>query len=395
MENVIPLVLLSIFYLLFPAFIIYLTQKYPIIDKIGAALICYGVGILMTLIWAVPENAGGLQEIFLMLTVPLAIPLMLFSMDFIRWLRLAPRTIVSLVFIIISVLTATTVGFLIFRDSIPGEAWKVGGMLIGVYTGGTPNLTAIGLGLNASKEIIVLTNTADMLACIPWIFFILLIGQKFMNLFLPKFESAGIKEMVTKGDDSLNTPEKMDFNDYTDIFKGRIVGPLSLAFLLAIVIFAMAGGLSMVVPGDYQMAVVMLTITTLGIASSFIVRVRNIEKTFQLGQYIVVVFCLVVGSMADIEKLFTIALGVVGYTVLVVYGSWIIHMLLSAIFRIDTDTTIITSMAAICSPPFVPVAASALKNKEIVVSGLTTGIIGYAIGNYLGILLAPLLLKIP
>ena len=31
--------------------------------------------------------------------------------------------------------------------------------------------------------------------------------------------------------------------------------------------------------------------------------------------------------------------------------------------------------------------AGALKNKEIVISGVTTGIIGYAIGNYLGITL--------
>ena len=37
------------------------------------------------------------------------------------------------------------------------------------------------------------------------------------------------------------------------------------------------------------------------------------------------------------------------------------------------------------SPPFVPVIAAALKNKEIVVSGLIIGIIGYAIGNYLGV----------
>jgi len=32
--------------------------------------------------------------------------------------------------------------------------------------------------------------------------------------------------------------------------------------------------------------------------------------------------------------------------------------------------------------------AGALKNKEIIVSGLTVGIIGYAIGNYIGVLLA-------
>ena len=71
-----------------------------------------------------------------------------------------------------------------------------------------------------------------------------------------------------------------------------------------------------------------------------------------------------------------------------VFGTLLLHVLLSIPFKIDADTTIIVSTSAICSPPFVPVIAGALKNKEIVFSGVTTGIIGYAIGNYLGITLA-------
>lgn len=394
--NLIHLILLSLFYIFFPAFIIYFAQRYPVIDKIGTAIICYGMGMAMTLIWAVPENAGGLQELFMTITVPLAIPLMLFSMDIRKWIRLAPRTLISLILMITSVLAVTTIGFIIFRDSIQGEAWKVGGMLVGVYTGGTPNLSAIGLGLKASEELIVLTSTADMLACTPWFFFILLFGQRFMNLFLPKFERLDANIEAPGGNmEPEDIPESSDFNDYTGIFSGKIALPLSLMLLISIGIFAVGGALYSILPKEYNMAVLMLTITTLGLAASFLKRVRDTKMTFQLGQYFILVFCLVVGSMADINKLFTAAMDIVLYTCLVVYGSWIMHMVLSAIFRVDTDTTIITSVSALFSPPFVPVVASALKNKEVIISGLTTGIIGYAIGNYLGILLSPLLLKIP
>jgi uncharacterized membrane protein len=64
---------------------------------------------------------------------------------------------------------------------------------------------------------------------------------------------------------------------------------------------------------------------------------------------------------------------------------------LAAIFRIDTDTVLITSTAAVFGPAFVPTVAAALKNRAIIVSGLTTGVVGYAIGNYAGIALAYLL----
>ena len=79
------------------------------------------------------------------------------------------------------------------------------------------------------------------------------------------------------------------------------------------------------------------------------------------------------------------------YVTLAVFGSLFIQAVLSKIFKVDTDTMMITSTAFICSPPFVPVVAAALKNREVIVSGLTVGILGYAVGNYLGITIAYLL----
>jgi uncharacterized membrane protein len=89
--------------------------------------------------------------------------------------------------------------------------------------------------------------------------------------------------------------------------------------------------------------------------------------------------------MADLGKLASSIPGVIGYMSLAVFGSLILHVILCAIFRIDTDTMIITSVAGICSPPFVPMVAAALKNRDIIVAGVITGIIGWVIGTYLGI----------
>jgi uncharacterized membrane protein len=79
------------------------------------------------------------------------------------------------------------------------------------------------------------------------------------------------------------------------------------------------------------------------------------------------------------------------YITLVIFGALMFHVLVSALFKIDRDTVMITSTALICSPPFVPAVAGALKNKDVVMSGITVGIIGYAIGNYLGLVIAELL----
>ena len=186
----------------------------------------------------------------------------------------------------------------------------------------------------------------------------------------------------------------MDISSYKGIFSKIVLLPLSGALGLSILIFAIGAILFTVAPKQHNMAVLMLTITTLGIVCSLIPKVRNIKMSFQLGQYIILIFCLVVGSMADIKQLLTAAPMVVLFVFIVMYGSWLLHLALSAIFRIDTDTVIITSVGAIFSPPFVPVVATALKNKEVVLSGLAVGILGYGLGNYLGILFAYLLARL-
>jgi uncharacterized membrane protein len=52
---------------------------------------------------------------------------------------------------------------------------------------------------------------------------------------------------------------------------------------------------------------------------------------------------------------------------------------------------IISSVAFINSPPFVPMASAAMRNKRALVTGLGAGIVGYAAGNHIGVLMVHLL----
>ena len=96
--------------------------------------------------------------------------------------------------------------------------------------------------------------------------------------------------------------------------------------------------------------------------------------------------------MADLGSLdFTGGMNLLAYLITAVFGSLLIQVLLSRIFRIDADMTVIASVTFINSPPFVPMMAAAMKNRNVLVPGLSIGIIGYAAGNYLGYLLSQLL----
>ena len=109
---------------------------------------------------------------------------------------------------------------------------------------------------------------------------------------------------------------------------------------------------------------------------------------YKAGMYLIYVFCFAVASMASFDDLRQLDATVAVFLCGTVAGSLTLHALLCKLARIDGDTFMVTSVAAVCSPPFVPMLARALDNPDTILSGMTTGIIGYALGNYLGISLA-------
>ncbi len=377
------LILLTLFYLLFPALLLYLCNKYKILDQIGAVVLAYFFGLILGNSGILPEGSQKIQELITMITVPLALPLLLFSLQLKNMKTLAGKTLLSMFLSVVSLFIIIYLGWTFWGDKIP-ENWKVAGMLVGVYTGGTPNLASIKTALNVSSETYILVHTYDTIISAFFILFFISIGQKLYSFVLPRFKH--LDKPKTKIE--TGTIQVDDMNSYSGIFKKKTIVPLLAALGVSVLILAIGGGFSELVNEKYAMLTAILSITTLGILASLIPKINKIEKTFQAGMYFILIFCLDVASMAKFENIDISSLYLFYYIAFTIVGTMLLHIFFSAIFKVDTDTTIICSTSLICSPPFVPVVAGALKNKDIILPGLTVGIVGYAVGNYLGVLLA-------
>ncbi|NOY51688.1 MAG: DUF819 family protein [Chlorobi bacterium] len=380
-------IILVLFYVFSPLLLLYLVHNYTFLKKIGAIVLAYALGLVIGITGLMPENSMEIQNLLTTITIPLAIPLMLFSSNVKSWLKLAGKTSISMIIAIFSVISTVIGGYLLFGGNDPENMSKVGGLLIGVYTGGTPNLAALKLMLNVDNEVYLMTNAYDMLIGAAYFFFIIIAGQKVFGIILPKYKS-----VVSAGDQKMVDVSSKE--PFWGLLNKKNTKPLLIAFVISALIFGLAGATTLIVPKNSQMVVVVLIITTLGILASLIPSINKLSNTFDLGMYLILIFSIVVASMVDLSKMMEISSEIFYYVGFVIFGSLLMHVLLSAIFKIDTDTVLITSTALICSPPFVPAVAGALNNREIVVSGLTVGIVGYAVGNYLGFLIANLLIHI-
>jgi len=418
------MIILILFYVTFPVFLIWLTMKYPFVKKIGAIVLAYAIGIIIANVGILPRGSDAFREATLGLNrafipkteigemiaagtlsesdirannvasiqdsvqsaiIPLALPLILFSLSVRRWLKFSGKGFLSMILALISVMVIVATGYLIFRDKIP-ECNKVGGMLIGCYTGGTVNMAALAVALDVEPNVFVMTNTYDMIVGGLTIMFFITAGPAFFRMFLPPFKRVETSKGESLDFDQAGKTMTEEFDDFTGMFKKNTILPLLAALGLAVLIFAAGVGMSMLLPKVPMMVSAILTITTLGVAASFIPSVRNIKKTFQFGMYFIIAFSLVISSRCDLSVIFQAKyVSLLLYVTYAYFGSLLLHLLLSWIFRVNADDYLITTTGFVYSPPFVPMVAAALKNKDVILTGLATGIIGWIIGNYIGV----------
>jgi uncharacterized membrane protein len=157
-------------------------------------------------------------------------------------------------------------------------------------------------------------------------------------------------------------------------------------------VVALSGGVAFLVPESWFMVVFILMLTTLGVALSFVERVRNMERSYDIGMYLIYVFSLAIASMADFSKLdISEGVNLIAYMFFAVFVSLIVHAIICRVLRVDADSMTITSVAFINSPPFVPMVAAVMQNRKALITGLGAGIVGYALGNHLGVIVAQLL----
>jgi len=375
---------LVLFYFITPFVILHLCHKFPFINKLGAVLIAYLAGIIIGALEIIPPEYKQLQDTIMTITVPLALPLMLFSSNIRSWTKIAGKTLLSMVISLVGLIIFITLGYILFKNPEIPDLWEVGGLLVGLYSGGTPNLASLKIMLDVNNDTYLLANAYDMMVSAAYFLFLISIGKTVFGKILPTFHKP--QPMVEKELFSLSAVDP-----YWGLFKKKNGRPLLKGFLLSVLIFAIGGSATLLVPENSQMVVVMLIITTLSILASLIPSVNKLPKTFELGMYLILVFSIDVASLVNIFDMIGAAPQLLYYITWVIFGSLTFHVLVASLFKIDRDTVMVTSAALVCSPPFVPAVAGALKNKDIVFSGITVGIIGYAIGNYLGLIMAELL----
>ena len=374
-----------------PIGILWLTNKSTTLRKVGSIIIAYIIGCTLGLTGLIPdtEEMHTLQTTVASAAIPFAIPLLLFSADLKAWARLAPSFIKSTLFGLLGCALAIFIGFLLYGKSDPQLFANIGGMLTGLYTGGNANLASLKIALGVDDATYILTSAYSTVTSAVYLFFVIIVGKRVLRLFMPDFRGDKTAE---SGVLDASVVEGHEAELFLGLFRRDNLKHLGISLLLTAGIIALGAGIAYLFPKDAFQSVFILSISLLAILSSLHPRVRSLKRTFEAGTFFILIFSLAVASQVSLKTLTDINPDVFLFITVATLGTLFFHVLLSALFRIDTDTTLTTSISLICSPPFAPVMGSALGNKAVIGPGIAVGLFGYAIGTYMGFGLAKLLI---
>ncbi|MBQ6571594.1 MAG: DUF819 family protein [Alistipes sp.] len=376
--------LLVIFFIV-PAGVVWLCRRYRPLEQLGPIMVLYAIGMVIGNLPFIPTEIATLQEFLPNVLIPLAIPMMLYGCTFSRGEARLQCKIVASGFLATCI--AVTIGYVLFGQNIEQGA-EVGGIITGMYTGGTLNAAALQTIFKINSETFVLINSYDIIISFTYFVFLFSVGIKlFRRLYGEKPQTQ--VSFDNKPQDAANTPEP---NPYRRLFT-REGGQQLLRILgLTVILVAVSAGVALLFAEQWFMVIFILLITTLGVACSFVKRVRDMDLSYDVGMYLIYIFSLTIASMADFSNLdLRGGINQLAFMLVAVFLSLLLHAIGCRVLRVDADSMMISSVAFINSPPFVPMASAAMRNKRALVTGLGAGIVGYAAGNHIGVLMVQLL----
>ena len=381
-----------------------LIQKYKnckLVKLAGTTGVAYLFGLLIALIRYLLSLAGvdiplssAVSEYGSHVAIAIAIPLLLFCTNLKAIKKLSKPTIIAFGTLIVTVLVVTVGAFFIFRG-VMDEAYGQAGMAVGICIGGTPNLNSVGAALGLTTNTISFATIGQMLVGGVVYVFLLFAAKPLLSKIL--------KGKNASSSDISNEEMVANVDNLEDIKKAP-KKPLIVAFFISLGCAIVSAGIGLAIwailgckPGTmttYLVPALLIGVTVFGIIGSFNTKLRNIKGQNTLGNYFILVFSFAISMSIDFSQITVNTLYIMLFYLFIMAAVFIVQVIICKIFKIDADICITTYSAGIYGPAFIPSITKQLKNDNVTSAGLICGSLGYAVGTFLGLAVAGLLVLI-
>jgi uncharacterized membrane protein len=356
--------------IMIPVFFLWLERKtrWKVFDFMPAIIWIFITPIFLSNLNVIPRSSE-IYTTFRSFAVPLFIVLMLLDINIRQAMRVAWRGAAVMVLGAFGIVAGAVLSFFMFRSGLPEGTWMGYGALAGSWIGGTGNLAAVADSLNTPGEMVGMVVLVDNLVYV--FYFPLILSCKRWAKQFNRFSKVPPEAEAHFTDAAQKVEKKSHEVHFRDAL--TLLG-------WGFVALAAATGLSFVFPEVppvfTQRTWAILLVTTIGIGLSA-TKLKDVPGTEPLSMTFVYIYMTMMGAQADLRSLVF-----AGFICIAVHLLFIVAG--ARLFRIDVSMAAVSSVAAVGGAASAPVAAG-FHREELVPVSIMLALIGYALGNYLGV----------
>jgi uncharacterized membrane protein len=362
--------------LMVPVIFIWLEKKtgWKVFNYLPAIIWIFLTPVLLSNFGVIPRQSP-VYDTFKQFAVPLFIVLMLLDINIKEAMKVAWRGAIVLVIGSVGVVVGAVVSFVIFRSGLPPDSWSGFGALAGSWIGGTGNLAAVAESLGTPAEqlgLVVIVDNFVYLAYFP----LILVCKRWAK---PFNRWTGVSQAQL--DHFTEATQQVERKTH-EVHFSDILTLLGWAFVAMLAANSIASFIPPLPPVLTQRTWALLLVTTFGILLSA-TKLRNVPGTEPLAMAFVYIYMTMIGASADLRELgggqfFLIA----GFLTIAIH---LVFVLVGAkLMKLDVSMAAVASVAAVGGAASAPVAAG-YHREELVPISIMLALIGYALGNYLGV----------
>lgn len=355
-----------------------LAERIALFRSLGAALVAILLAMLLSNLRLLPEESPT-YDFLVGPALSFGIALILLSVDLRSIVQAGPRMLAAFGLGAIGTAVGATFSGLALHSLVGPETWKLAGQYTGTYTGGGMNFAALGRAFNTSSDLFSAAIAADVAVTALWMATCLAVP---VLLGRPAAATPEGEQAREPGDNEPQTLERALHDS------GRPVALKDTAALMLIGLGAMwsAGFLESLIPQIPEI----LWLTSVVLILAQFPAVQSLAGGALWGNYLLLLFLASNGAQSVIANIFAFGPAVFYFAIGTVALHGIILFGLGRLLRIDMATLAVASQANVGGAASAMALAGARGYMDRLLPGVAVGLLGYAVGNYLGFLVAAL-----
>lgn len=372
---------------------IYLEQRFKWAAKISGAIIALIGAIILSNTGIIPTESPVYDAVWAFI-IPLAIPLLLFHVNFKKIWTESGRLLIIYLLSAIGTVAGTIISFFLLKDYIP-YLDKIGAMMSASYVGGGVNFAAMAGKFEAPGEMVSATIVADNLMMA--LYFVILMIIPALNFFRKRFSHPHVLEVERAAEAGGETTQAESFWKRKEISLKDIALSIGTAFFLVVISFKLAELFGSWIPSGEEASfginllggifgdkyLVLTTITFLALAF-FPKYFEGINGSQEMGTFLIYLFFVVIGIPASIPLIVQNAPLLLVFVAIIVGINMLVSLTAGKLFKFDLEEILLVSNANIGGPTTAAAMAIAKGWTNLIGPILVVGTIGYIIGNYIG-----------